>query len=195
MGSFANMWKNFDKRLNHDELDEFQSHLNAALRRRIKSLEEEERNLTPDQFEYPDDIDRYRDHLSELFQSALDARELGYELSIIALYKKVEGHVGRFLHKRLPSAAGKNLSYFAQLCAALPFDIKTVEGFAGFNELRLLNNAIKHGGVVSDELAKNFPSWKEGEKLTGLDEAFDRLLPEVKRYVADLVEKVYAAAP
>ena len=61
--------------------------------------------------------------------------------------------------------------------------------------LRLLNNSIKHEGKVSTELAKEFPQWTQGAELSELDKAFQRLLPEVKKYVADLAERLYAAAP
>jgi hypothetical protein len=170
-------------------------HLNASVNRRIKRLDEEFRNLAPDQFEDPRDIDGYRDHLSDLFASSQSAKSLGDELSIVALYKKVETQTGRIIKKKLPAAATKRLSFFAELSGVLPFDIKAVGGFAGFNELRLLNNAIKHEGKVSDELAKEFPHWTKGAELSDLDKAFQRLVPEVERYVADLVERLYAIAP
>lgn len=195
MPSWAQFLKNSDKRLDHDEIDEFLDHLNASLNRRIKRFEEEERNLSTDQFEDPRDIDGYRDHLADLAASSHAAKALGDELSILALYKKVEAHIGRVIKRRLPTTAKMNLSYFKNLCSALPFDIKAINGYSGFNELRLLNNSIKHGGKVSSELAKEFPMWKEDDELSGLGDAFQRLLPEVKRYVADFAEKLYTVTP
>ena len=195
MLTWAQGLKNFDKRLDHDEIDEFLDHLNASLNRRIKRVEEEYRDLSPDQFEDPRNIDAYRDHISDLVSSSYAAKALGDELSIVALYKKVESHTGRVLKRRLPEAAKVNFSYFENLCGVLPFEIKTVDGFSGFNELRLLNNSIKHGGKVSPKLAKEFPQWTENAEFSDLDKAFQRLLPEVKRYVSDLAEKIYAAAP
>jgi hypothetical protein len=195
MPTWKKIFENFDKRLDHEEIDEFLDHLNASISRRIKKLEEEANNLSVDQFDDPEDIEGYRYHLEELAASAYSAKNLGDELSIVALYKKVEGHTARVVKRKLPSAASVNLSYFNKLCSVLPFDIKLVDGFSGFNELRLLNNSIKHGGAVSAELAKEFPHWIEKSELSGLDKAFQRLLPLVKRYVKDLVERVYAAAP
>jgi hypothetical protein len=196
MPSWKQVFKNFDKRLDHDEIDEFLDHLNASFNRRIKRLEEEERNLTTEQFEDPRDIEGYRHHLGDLAASVFAAKALGDELSIIALYKKVEAHTGRVVKKKVPTAATVNLSHFKRLCSALPFDIQTLDGFAGFNELRLLNNSIKHEeGKVTAELAKAFPLWTQGAELSELDKAFQRLLPEVKKYVADLAERLYAAAP
>ena len=192
MSSWERIFKNFDKRLDHEDIDEFLDHLNASVNRRIKKLEDEYKNLTVDQFEDLRDIDAYRDHLGEIITSSYDAKTLGDELSIVALYKKVESKTGRIVKRLIPAASHKNLSYFKQLCEVLPFDIKMVNGFASFNELRLLNNSIKHGEVVSQELADNFPSWVVGAELKGLDSAFARILPGVEAYVSDFVEKVYA---
>lgn len=139
MPSWKQAFKNLDKRLDHEEIDDFLDHLNASLNRRLKRIEEEERSLSPEQFEDPLDIDVYREHLGELAASVYAAKALGDELSIIALYKKVEAHTGRVVKRKVPKAATANLAYFKQLCNVLPFDIQTVDGFAGFNELRLLN--------------------------------------------------------
>jgi len=196
MPSWEQLLKNYDKRLNHDEIDEFLDHLNASLNRKIKRLEEEEQTLTPEQFEDPRDMDGYRGHLTDLAESVYAAKVLGDELSIVALYKKVEAHTGRVVKKKVPKAAEMNLSFFKKFCDALPFDITTVDGFTGFNELRLLNNSIKHSdGKVSIELAKEFSTWKQGAELSELDKVFKRLLPEVKKYVADLAEKLHTTEP
>lgn len=192
MPSWSRISMNFDKNLDHEEIDEFLEHLSASVGRRLQRLGEEYKTLSEDQFEYPNDIHPYRDHLTEQMMSSQAAKELGDELSIVALYKKVEAQTGRVIKRRVPAAASKKLAYFTQLCEALPFDIKTVNGFVSFNELRLLNNSIKHGGVVSQELADSFPSWAAGAEPKELGSAFSRLLPGVKSYVSDLVEKVYA---
>lgn len=192
MSSLEKLFKNFDKRLDHEEIDDFLAHLNDSVNRRIKIMENDYNNLTEDQFEDPRDIDAYKDHLGELITSSYAAKALGDELSIVALYKKVETKTGRIVKRHIPAAATKNLSFFKQLCETLPFDINTVSGFASFNELRLLNNSIKHGEVVSQELADNFPTWIIGAELKELDSAFARILPGVKTYVSDFVEKVYA---
>lgn len=192
MSSWSLISMNFERNLDHEEIDEFLEHLNASIRRRLRSLEEEYSTLSDEQFAHADDILTYRDHLTEQMISAQGAKDLGDELAIVALYKKVEAKSGRIIKRRIPSAISKNLSYYNQLCDALPFDIKTVNGFASFNELRLLNNSIKHGGTVSHELAVNFPSWPPGADLKELGSAFARILPGVKSYVLDLVEKLYA---
>lgn len=192
MPSWSQVLMNFDRNLDHEEIDEFIEHLEVSTRRRLKSLEQEYNTLTEDQFEDPRDLPSYQDHLSEQSIATEAARDLGGQLSIVALYKKVEGKTAKIVKKRLPSSSGKNLSYFKQLCEALPFDIKAVNSFAAFNELRLLNNSIKHGGQVSQELASGFPNWTAGAEIESVGDAYSRLLPGVKAYVFDFVTKVYA---
>ncbi len=132
----------------------------------------------------------YKDHLGDLVWTARNVKMLGDELSIIALYKKVEWQVGRIVKKRVDNASDVKLAYFQKLCTVLPFAIKGVEGFSAFNELRLINNAIKHEGKVSVELAKEYSVWMRGENLSNLDDSYRRLLPGVKQFVADLVDKL-----
>ena len=105
MPSLKQLIMNFDKRLDHEELDEFLDHLSASINRRLKRLEEDERTLSQEQFEDPRDMEGYRNHLEDLAASAYAAKVLGDELSIIALYKKVEVHTGRVVKKKVPTAA------------------------------------------------------------------------------------------
>jgi len=194
MGSWEQLIENFDKRLDHEEIDDFLVHLNESVSRRIKALEDESSSLSSENFEDPRDVDAYRSHLDELIGASYSAKVLGDELSIIALYKKVEIHTGNVIKRKIPSASSKNLAYFNQLKAVVPY-IENVDGYLAYTELRLINNSIKHGGKVSAELANNFSFWKENDEISGLEDAFKRLLPEVKQYVKKLVERIYADKP
>lgn len=185
--------KNHDKRLDHDEIDMFLGLLKISISRQMKELEEEKRNLSTEQFDDPREIDAYKSHLEDIAGSLYATQVLGDELSILALYKKIEVHTIRVVKKKLPSTANKNLSIFSNLKESLlPIKIESIDGYSGFNELRLINNSIKHSGKVSSELAKEFPHWKKDAELSDLESTYQRLLPEVERYVSDLTEKLYA---
>lgn len=189
---FTRLRKRFDMRLDHEEIDEFLEHLNFSVKRRIKNLEKEYKDLSEDQFQDARDIEPYRDHLVDLIESSNAAKKLGDELSIVALCKKVEAHTGRVVKNKIETANGKKISFFKNFCDALPFKIEDVEGFSSFNELRLISNVIKHDdGKVSAGLASKFDTWKIGDDLSNMDDVFVRLLPGVKEYVSDLVEKLY----
>jgi len=55
--------------------------------------------------------------------------------------------------------------------------------YRAVNELRLLNNAVKHAGRVTAELAREYPRWKQGRKLTGVGAAYERLRRPVPSYI------------
>jgi soluble cytochrome b562 len=192
MATWAQVLKSFDKQLDHREIDEFLRHLNKSVNSHIRELEKEIKNQSPDKVEDPRDLNDYRDYLEERIMYLYATKVLGDELSIIALYKKIEIHTNRIIKRKFPTRDAKKLSDIKYLKDKLQLDIKTVEGYSSLNELRLINNSIKHEGKVSAELAKQFPSWKEGAKLSDLDLSYKRLLPGVNQYVKDLVEKLYA---
>jgi len=54
------------------------------------------------------------------------------------------------------------------------------------DELRCLNNSIKHSQRVNEELAK-FPRWKnkKGDNLGNLESHYRRLRPVAERYLKD----------
>lgn len=105
------------------------------------------------------------------------------ELSIIALYKKVEIDTKAALGIVYPSEKTDDWGYWDRLEGFLKrkmVEISELDGYLEVNELRLVNNAIKHGGVVDKKLSKKYPAWIEGKKLSNMDEHFYRLLPGVE---------------
>ena len=64
--------------------------------------------------------------------------------------------------------------------------IENFESYRALDELRYINNSIKHEGVVSKELAR-FEGWTECEALSNLDTAYERLEPECLGYVRQFI--------
>lgn len=192
MPAWSKILMNFDRNLDHEEIDEFLELLELSTCRRLRKLKEECDSLTEEAFEDSRDLPIYQERLAEQSTATKMARDLGGQLSIIALYKKVEAQTSRVVKKRIPSAASKNLHVFKKLCGVLPFDIRNIDGFQFFNELRLLNNSIKHGGVVSEELASAYPLWVSGARIESIANAYERLLPGVEAYMFDLVTQLYS---
>ena len=190
--SLKKLFENWDKRLETETLDEFRGHLETSLRRRQKHLEEEYSGLTEDQFEDPRDIEGYRMHLSDLISEVGAVQYLADELSIVALYKQVELHLKRVIAKNFPSINEKKLSDIEFVKKTILFDIEALTDFPAYDELRLINNAIKHQGKVTKPLGDKFPVWKEGEELKELGVAYSRLLPLTKNYVQHFVSMAYA---
>lgn len=63
---------------------------------------------------------------------------------------------------------------------------RTLPGYAAVRELRLVNNAIKHEGIVSDVLAKEYPKWILGAPLADLDSLIKVVAPVVPQYLEAL---------
>jgi hypothetical protein len=114
---------------------------------------------------------------------------LADELCILALHKKLESTLRKLLQKFYPNLNVKNLHKIDYLKKNLDFDITKLHGYASADELRSINNAIKHQGEVSKPLTQ-YPNWIEGTPLTGLHEAFIRLSPGVEAYVASFCDAV-----
>jgi hypothetical protein len=116
-----------------------------------------------------------------------DVSYLADELSIVALYKIFEKkHKELIAFHRKEHNAGK-YSYWENVLSVLPSEAKTSRHISAVNELRLLNNSIKHNGLVSVELSQNFPSYGQaGSELAELDKAFERLKPSVVFYLKEL---------
>jgi len=113
--------------------------------------------------------------------------DLAGELYILALYKRVE-----LKHKELVSffnleVGARNVSNWNDLIKVLPREAKDLPEFNAVNELRLINNAIKHQGVISKQLAENYPNHGQlGDELTDLSATFERIEPIVCRYTKEL---------
>lgn len=194
MVSWEQLHKNFDKRLDLEEIDEFQLHLNKAVDKKIKKLELEFDNITEDDVEDPEYFMDYKEQLNEGMMLTYSAKLLGFELRIIALYKKIEIKLKKVIEHKVSDPRSLNFSFIRNVKKVIDFEIEDVNGYESFNELRLINNAIKHGGYVSKELSDIYPNWKSDDELKDLDKAYDRLLPGVTNYVSDFVEKIYTTS-
>jgi hypothetical protein len=165
-----------------EALDRFRAHVrDAAIA---------ERRLIERRARLPEEVQEFlADDLHEL--DAICA--LSDQLSIVALYRAVEINTGRILGHQYGAAAIRNAASIRRLRAFLKrqgINLSRIPHFRAVNELRLLNNAIKHAGDVTLELANECPRWKQGEELTGLGAAYERLKGHVPSYIFRLAERL-----
>lgn len=190
--SLGRLLEKIDQRIDTETLDQFRDHLEASLKSREKSLEKDYTSISPDDFDDPNDFEGYKMHIEDQAYFAGEVRKLSHELCIVALYKQIEIHTKKVAKRNFPKLNDKQLFNISSMKSALPFNLETLPNFAAFDELRLLNNAIKHEGLVSEELAKSFPSWIIGEEIKNLDVCYERLTPLVQNYVKAFVTSAYA---
>ena len=130
----------------------------------------------------PDD-DRWGDDVPQLKEFAW----LYAEFAIIGLWRCIELY---------GASAKRHIRRHEQNAMRSALDIirdeeKKIHCAQSVNELRCLNNAIKHERKVGDELAK-FPLWqnKEDAELGDLENHYYRLQPFAKQYLEDLTKRL-----
>jgi len=172
-----------------ETIDGFRAHVEQGAVARRSAIERLASGLSDD--EAQDYLaDNFADNLAEL--DVISA--LGDEFAIIGLYRVVEIFRGRILRARY-GATIPNPTYIQRVRDFLlkhhGIDIDGIPHHRAIDELRLLNNAIKHDqAVVSAELAYAFPRWKEGKCLTGLDATYKRLKDHVASYIFAFATRV-----
>ena len=191
---FGKLFESWEKRFETGALDEFRDHVGTSVRMRQKSLQVEWDCLTGDQFLDPGDIEGYRVHLGDQMNEAGDVQRLADELCIVALYRQVELHTKRVATKNFSTADVDRLLNYSPSMTTRPFDITALPDFAAFNELRLINNAIKHQGKVSGPLSENFPKWVLDSEFRDIGAAYSRLMPLVKNYMYAFVSSAYESS-
>lgn len=188
---FKTLILNWERRFDREVIDRFRDGLSAyAINREMeigKEYDKESKAGAVDDFEQQSYLSFLEDEASFLGEII----ELGDELAIIALYKKIELTRKRIIKRSFPALNERQLSHFDYIKNNLPFDITQIDGAGGVDEIRLINNSIKHQGKVSRELAQ-YQGWVEGEEIKGLGEAYKKLAPESERYIASLVDAIKA---
>lgn len=120
------------------------------------------------------------------------------EFAILGLWRCVELYRKRSIGNALGKSVVKDVfkhNYFKQkLANPLQINEENIQHADLVNELRCLNNAIKHQRCVTDELSA-FELWKNmvGADLGDLRPHYQRLLPKTKEYIKDLTQQLKLA--
>jgi hypothetical protein len=189
--NFQRLILNFFKRFDYEEIKGMRNSVASHISSQQLALLEEKDSLTISQFENDSDFEAYQTHLESNAEFLGEINELTDELCIIALHKKLEIKLNRILLKFYPLLDPKQMhriDYLKKQLTSLKID--SLVGYSSADELRLINNAIKHSGIVSKSLAKEYSSWTCGLPLSNLDVAFTRLAPGVETYVESLCDAI-----
>lgn len=189
MLSFAKLQENHDKKLDHEQIDKILSIVNNATELKINELQKENNELTEEKFLHPSDMDCYRDMLYENMVEIESLRIIAEELAIISLYKNIEVKISSIVKRLAPHKLKRN---FTKTLSCIASNLREIDGYDSYNELRLINNAIKHDGKTTNDLTNSYPYWASGEELKNLKEAYERLLPGAKVFLRNVVEHIYA---
>lgn len=146
-----------------------------------------------------DDIHEELSSLSDDLYIAEITTELAGEMMVVALFKTIEISIkkmARFsgLFDETEVKSFFKFSNLVTLLKAKACDIELLPQFASYNQLRLVNNAVKHDGVVSKELAQ-YPGFTEGEVLKDVHTYYYSLREDVDTFLIALRDKILAAMP
>lgn len=177
-------------------MDDFYRVISEELKKRISShrgnidrLQENQKGKPSEPNELIDHYEIWEDMAYE--EARIDESntllDLANELMFLSLYRFIEIERLRILAKYFPMPPSGRSHSYARLSLEFPW-IKNLYGSRAIDEIRLINNCIKHSGRVSRELVKYHSTWVESEQLRGLRGAYERLAPYVGAYWVDLVE-------
>jgi len=147
-------------------------------------------------YQNQNDLEEYLESLSDEFWMLDLAQKQAERLTIVGLYRIVElGTRNMFLwiyddDKQKIRLLHQWKKQKEILRKDLEYDLQTTRGYDAVDELRCLNNVIKHADGIVDKNLSRFPNWKEGDEVENLDNAFERLAPSVPPYLKDLAESL-----
>lgn len=126
---------------------------------------------------------------------AQEAISLLHELFVLAAQKSIENHLVRLAKVAFSVPNERDLYKFTKLKDLYRQNAVRLEDviyFNSINEIRLVGNSIKHGGVVSKELA-TLPGWTVNQKLWNLQPFYARVKSHIPLFIEHstaLVEEV-----
>ena len=185
-----------------EKIDAFFEQSKTSLRFERKELEQRAERSGGG---YPDDF--WVDDVAQLEEFAW----LSSEFAIIGLWRCVELYrkdaikhalgddnaIRCFLRRKKSKRPFPfNHKNFVDILAKLDIEESKICYAAYMDELRRLNNAIKHARRVNDSLAE-IPGWegKKGDRLGDLERHYSRLQPYAKKYLEDLAKRLKAKFP
>ena len=183
------------ERLSRFEVDMVTRYLEGAdnqFQAEAAKLEEENKSLKKSQFNDEYDYEAYINTLASNYEILEDIKDLSEQLAIVALYRIVELNMKKILLWRYPKEEVQKLrriDYIANRLSKDGIKLEKVHHYKAVDEIRLLNNAVKHENKVTKDLEK-YGSYKEGKELKNLGKAFNRLSLKVPRFLRFLAEKV-----
>lgn len=141
----------------------------------------------------------YVDDLSDSFHTLKDIENEAGKLSIIGLYRIVESNMVSILTRlygdnkkqlrKLHSIDEQKKYLMRDFC----FDLEKTLNFNKIDELRLLNNAIKHNNCVVTRELSQYPGWQENDEIIDYSQLFNRFSSAVPQYLKDLANQLNLA--
>ena len=138
--------------------------------------------------------EQYQEHLIELNYINSKVLSLVNEMQIIALYKMSEIAIYDMCKISDLFEPDEIRNFYRQpdLVNAFKekvYDMREIDNYDQYNELRLINNCIKHSGQVSKQLSE-VEGWNMGEPLQNLGAHYLRLRDPCRDFIINIRKKI-----
>lgn len=175
-----------------DVLDQFHEILQTAVSQSQRKTQEIYDGLNPNSFECESHMEAYQSYLEDDFYQLGEVQKLAHALALSALYRQIETQTKRVLRVTFPAMGKGKIDLIVSGKPQSEIDVSTLVGFAAVEELRLLNNIIKHAdNKVNDKLAAVNPIWEKNSELKDLDKTYERLKPLVRDFMRAFINEAY----
>lgn len=181
-------YPNVFKALSEIEIRRIDEYLNILTSGFFELTNEKREELTND---YVKNDPEYQDTLSDELNNLEDVFKYGELLLILGLYRSVELIQKNIFIRYVPGINERSLSYFKNLSTSYNNvthkNIADLPFHESVNELRLINNCIKHSGKVDDDLS-NYNGWVEGQEIVSVKNKYNNLKKDIPKYLYDLAD-------
>lgn len=169
------------------EIDLIDQYWNVLKTGYLDKAENKKERLTEN---YAQDDEELKQVIYEELHQLDEVFSYGELLLILGLYRVVE-LTSKNIFKRYTSISndrkltniGNQKRIFKKKTSK---SLKKIPTYEYIDELRQLNNCIKHSGKVDQNLSNNFPRWTEGDKIKNVQETYQRLKPKVPEYLYNI---------
>ena len=120
-----------------------------------------------------------------------------FEIKIIYAFKHLEINIKKLLSSAYEDKAiNRRLNWdnLSQYLSTKNINLKLVDNYEEINQLRLVNNSIKHSEKIIDESLRNITEFKENDNFSYLElEIFYKRIKDCpNKFLASLISAVYA---
>ena len=160
-----------------------------------KMLHEYEQKIQDDyQKNSQKDVVEEKDMISDDFYNKEIYKKTSFEMVIIANYRLCELTLKKLLCTKLKENEIMGLNFHGLKKKFKPMlNLGLIENYTDVNELRLLNNCIKHNGKVSRKLSnitRNKPRhWIQDDEISIDENIIDRMYKASEKFLLDVIEQ------
>lgn len=118
-----------------------------------------------------------------------------FEMRIVSLFKSVEIEIKQLLKQTYTDINTKNFyrwDIMSNFFKSIDININDIEGYSETNQLRIVNNQIKHNSTLNNDV-KSIPEFSHSDNFSpdNLETFYSRIYPITNKFVSSLSREIY----